>query len=223
MSRTIYQILDDEYILKSFVSDLAWKRWGDAVAEDGQKGIIDAGEAAYLQLRDGRQIAEPLKAEHLPSLEEELAKYKGSGEWLRSVHERLVKTAAKGRKDPPVSESLETWLLSLQDKANKRDFGQNEVQAYSQRFCDLRNRVLNVSHCQYFVVHIPRAVPTRRVEFASVGRAMSQVFYVEALGKTLDDIMNDSKSPWDNSGLARASLYIRIADEVIAGTFRAVP
>jgi hypothetical protein len=52
---------------------------------------------------------------------------------------------------------------------------------------------------------------------------MSQVFYVEALGKTLDDIMNDSKSPWDNSGLARASLYIRIADEVIAGTFRAVP
>jgi hypothetical protein len=61
------------------------------------------------------------------------------------------------------------------------------------------------------------------MEFASIGRAMSQVAYLEALGKKLDMVLLDSEASWDNWGLARASLYIRIADEVMADAFSALP
>jgi hypothetical protein len=220
--KTIYQTLDNEYILRQFVSDLAWEHWGQVAAEEEKHGIVHDDEAAYLQLRYGRQIAKPLIVEHLPLLETELERYKNSFRWLQSIHERLLDPVMNDRMDLGACETIESWFDSLQKKANKRSFGDNEVEAYSRALYGARNLIQNVTHCQYWVVHIPRAVPTKRIEFASVGRAMSQVFYLEQLGKQLENVLQDRNTQWDDFGLARASLYIRIADEVIAGTFSAV-
>lgn len=144
----------------------------------------------------------PLDAKDLPTLDEALAEWSERTALFRGLHEVYLESAARLGLDADAD--FERWFAGLLVQVASAEWwlgsgpgagaAADERTLHSRRDLlrrytyQLRGLVPNLSVCRCFVEYLPESVPGRRAELAAIGRLMTQVFYLDMLGKQLDRV-----------------------------------
>jgi len=220
VAATICELITSEkYLSRSWVSSEAQFRWRSTFIE-GPSGPVATQESEYLEFRDSYEFRTLLEEDY-PLLEKDIAQWQCYAEWFRKLHANHLEDLAIRGLTP--TQDMELWFSGIRENVDGCRFPDKEIDSLRQYGWRLKDSgISNWARSRCFSIHLPRAVPHRREEIANIGRQMCIATYLEYVGKALDS-QADGNSNWDKYVFKKLDVNIRIANELVAGTWGAVP
>jgi hypothetical protein len=216
---SIDNVIRDEYVTWSWISEGAALRCR-GVHNESDHGLASSVESEYLRLRDCCRVS-LLREEHYPLLDKAVDAWRKAAtrvQEILNIEFQNIGDAMTG-----TGPEFEQWFANVQTTAHGNDISPKQVRKYAHCFYHLKGFVSNIMQCESFAVFLPQSVQQRRIEIAKIGRMMTRVFYLATLGKQLDRIALNDGYRMDHSIFDRMELYLRIVEEILAGTWRPVP